>query len=368
MASHQDITMKIGVYKARHGLLAHYLDDLVIGESLRRYGEWAEEEIHLCSLFLRPGDTVLDVGANVGSHAIAFGRIVGEAGQVVAIEGQSRANDVLALNIRLNGMSQVTRIEGLIGRETRVMRLDGAAPGSPNNLGSVSFRGIVSGPETERPSLPVPLFTADCLSLAACRLMKIDVEGMELDVLLGAARTIARHRPVIYFEQTSPANFPEIVALLVQAGYDLRWHVANPFNRRNPNGVTENIFGGTCEVNVLAVPREEGFTPPPGLDLPPVAGDRYDPPPSANALDGWSLPEDAYAGLPPVRHEAMIALPLPEGFVSRYDHDQLALRFADLERDRIKAQEIMDFQARAIAEAERRLRDAAARTGELEPA
>lgn len=353
--------MNIGVYRARHGLLAHYLEDRVIGQSLRHYGEWAEEEIHLCSLFLRPGDTVLDIGANVGSHAIAFGRMVGAAGQVVAIEGQSRANDVLALNIRLNGMSQITRIEGLIGRETRVMRLAGAAPGSPDNLGSASFRGVVDGPESERPSLPVPLFTADDLSLAACRLMKIDVEGMELDVFLGATRTIARHRPVIYFEQTSAVNFPEIVALLREARYDLRWHVANPFNRRNANGHPDNIFGGTCEVNVLAVPREAGWTPPPGLDLPPVRGDLYDPPESPNGLDGWTLPEDAYADLPPVLHRAMVALPLPEDVVSRHDHDQLALRFADLERDRIKAQEIMDFQARLIAEAR-------ATAGELEPA
>ncbi|MEH3145219.1 MAG: FkbM family methyltransferase [Methylobacterium frigidaeris] len=341
--------MTIAVFRARHGLLAHYAEDRVIGQSLRQYGEWAEEEIHLVSHLLRPGDTVLDIGANVGSHAVAFGRMVGETGQVLAIEGQRRASDVLALNIRLNGMSGITRIEGLIGRETRVMRLDAAEQGMADNLGCMSFRGLVGRPEAERPSLPVPLFTADCLALAACRLMKIDVEGMELDVLLGATRTIARHRPVIYFEQTSAANFPEIVALLTAAGYGLRWHVANPYNRHNFNGYPANIFGGTCEVNVLALPREEEWMPPPGLDLPPVEGDRYDPPPSPTGLDGWALPEDAYAGLPPVRHRPMIEIPAPEGFVSRHDYDLLAMRFQDLERDRARAQEIMTHQAAVIA-------------------
>ncbi|SFU97943.1 methyltransferase, FkbM family [Methylobacterium sp. 174MFSha1.1] len=364
--------MTISVHKARHGLLAHYAEDRVIGQSLRHYGEWAEEEIHLVSHFVRPGDVVLDIGANVGSHAVAFGRMVGETGRVIAIEGQSRASDVLALNIRLNGMDRITRIEGLIGRETRVMRLDAAAQDGADNLGCMSFRGVVGAPETERPALPVPLFTADCLALPACRLMKIDVEGMELDVLLGAQTTIARHRPVIYFEQTSPVNFAEIVALLRDAGYGLRWHVANPFNRRNANGYPLNIFGGTCEVNVLAVPQEHVWTPPPGLDLRPVEGDRYDPPPSPTGLDGWSLPEDAYAGLPPVLHHAMIALPEPEGFVSRHDHEQLELRFRDLERDRIKAQEIMDHQARIIAglqaAAPGAAQVAAGLAGELEPA
>ncbi|GJD51610.1 hypothetical protein OPKNFCMD_4365 [Methylobacterium crusticola] len=336
--------MAITIFKGRHGLVAHYEEDRVIGQSLRVYGEWAEEEIYLLSHAVRPGDTVLDVGANVGSHAIAFARLVGGAGRVLAIDGQRRASDLLALNLLLNGAGNVTRIEGLVGRETGILHLEGE--GSPENLGCMSFRDSVGRSERGASALPIALFSIDSLALPACRLVKIDVEGMELDVLAGAAQTIARHRPVIYFEQTSDTNFVEIATLLEEAGYRLHWHVANPYNRRNFRGHDGNIFGGTCEVNVLCLPDGETLDLPEAVTLHPVVDRRYAPPPSTTGTEGWSLPADAYRTVPEVSHRPGVVLPPdPARFVGRQDYELLEQQFLDLRRDRIRAQEIMNYQA-----------------------
>ncbi len=343
--------MTITVHEGRHGLVAHHDEDQVIGRALRLYGEWAEEEVFLLSHALRPGDTVVDVGANVGSHALAFSRMVGEAGRVLAVDGQRRAAEVLTLTVLLNGLRNVTRVEGLAGRETRVVTLDDA-DSDLANLGGRSFRGALDrGAEAARAPLPAALFTLDSLGLLACRLLKVDVEGMEFDVLQGARATLARLRPVVYFEQTSAANFTEIAALLDELDYDLFWHTANPFNAGNARGEAANIFGGTCEVNVLGVPRGEAVAWPAEVDLAPVRGRDYAPPESRTGAAGWRLPASAYADLPAPARTAAVVLPPPAGLVSAADYDDLRMRFLDLQRDRVKAQEIMDHQAAVIAAA-----------------
>ena len=131
--------------------------------------------------------------------------------------------------------------------------------------------------------------------------MKIDVEGMELDVLLGAVETIARYRPPIYFEQAREERFAETFEFFERSHYSLFWHVSDPFNRNNFRRHAENIFGGTREINVVAIPREKTErwrqqTSP----LPPIAGPRYDPPSRQGSVIGWALPEAAYDHLAPV--------------------------------------------------------------------
>jgi len=349
--------MALTVFEGRHGLLAHYEEDQVIGRSLCRYGEWAEEEIYLLSKFVRPGDVVLDIGANVGSHTIAFGRMVGDEGRVLAVDGQRRASEVLTLNILLNGQNNITRIEGLVGCGDAVVRLATGAKTPANNLGCVSFHDIIARSNAASAArtlgLPVPLFTVDSLELSACRLMKIDVEGMELDVISGAAETITQHKPVIYFEQANGSNFAKIYNFLNNAEYKLFWHVANPYNRNNFCNDPENIFGGTCEVNVLGIHHSQTFSPPAGIDLPQVVGENYVPPPSVTGQHGWSLPLGAYNELPAVQYSAAIAMPQPAGLVLRNAHDLLQARFLDLEQDRMRAQEIMNYQADLIAQLRR---------------
>lgn len=64
------------------------LDDLVSVSQLS-FGEWESLQTEILQLFLRPGDTVLDVGAHIGSHAIAFAGVVHPGGAVHAFEPQA---------------------------------------------------------------------------------------------------------------------------------------------------------------------------------------------------------------------------------------------------------------------------------------
>src|SRR5271163_3205404 len=84
----------------RYGRLAVFTNDSsAIGESLVRYGEWAENELAFLHALIDDGATVLDIGAYIGTHALAFSRFVGTSGHVVCLEPQLRTFELLKANI-----------------------------------------------------------------------------------------------------------------------------------------------------------------------------------------------------------------------------------------------------------------------------
>lgn len=337
----------ITLHPARHGDLFHFTDDAVIGASLARYGEWAEQELWLAHQLIEPGDTVIDVGANVGCHTLAFARFVGPHGRVLAIEAQPAMFRLLSANVTLNGVVQAHCVFALAdaNRGATSLPLDLAAP--ERNYGAVSFADGQHRHVTGA-ALPVAVMALDDLALDRCALLKIDVEGMELEVLQGAHRLLMECAPHLYFEQASDRNRGAIFALLRGLGYRLYWHVANPFNRANFNGARDNLFGGACETNVLAVPAGSRRRLDPsrfGLievsDAPVPAAPKAPP----DARRGWQLPADAYAGL--LRGDGLSAWTgraNVDAVRLRHELAQLRLAFDDLLDDRRKAQEIMDLQ------------------------
>jgi len=290
------------IHRARHGLICHEEQDQTIGKSLRIYGEWAEEEIYFLSAFIDVRAVVLDIGTNVGTHAFAFSRFTGARGLVIAIDAQERMHNLLVLSVALNAVDNIRCIRAIAGRKTGVCFVPPENHEARKDFGSVSYLDSSAKSNRGRGLIPVSMITLDDLSLESCNLIKIDVEGMELDVLLGAGETIARHRPPIYFEQARKEYFAETFEFFQRADYSLFWHVSDPFNGNNFRRHSKNIFGGTREINVVAIPREKAErwrlqTAP----LPSIVGPRYDPPPRRHgSVTGWSLPEAAYAHLAPV--------------------------------------------------------------------
>ena len=106
---------------------------------------------------------------------------------------------------------------------------------------------------------PVDAITIDDLDLPTCNFLKIDVEGMEIDVLRGAERTIDMYRPLLYVENDRPTKSQSLLELLFGWEYRCYWHLASLFNPANFAGETEDIFPGIVSVNVFCIPRESGL-------------------------------------------------------------------------------------------------------------
>ncbi len=144
----------------------------------------------------RPGDVVLDIGAHIGLFTVLLSRLVGPAGRVLSFEPTPYTCAVLRETIRLNScQSNLEVYQRAVSRRTgRATFFDtGDVLSNANSLVRT---------HRSRGEIAVDSITIDELvpRTEAVRLMKIDVEGAELDVLRGARQTFANSRPAVYLE------------------------------------------------------------------------------------------------------------------------------------------------------------------------
>jgi FkbM family methyltransferase len=221
--------------------------DRYVGRSLELYGEYCEREVEIFRQLVGPGDWVVDVGANVGTHTLFFARQVGPRGRVVAFEPQRIVFQALCANMALNSVANVLCQPFAVGAEPGEIVVPPLDYGRENNFGGLTLGGA----EGDR----VPVVTLDSLGLPACRLIKIDVEGMERDVLAGATETIARHRPLLYVENDRDERAAELIRFIDGLGYAMYWHQPLLYNPENFLGNQTNVFGRIASRNMFCVPH-----------------------------------------------------------------------------------------------------------------
>ena len=245
----------------RYGRMHLLGRDSIVSESLALYGEWAQREIDFLAHFITPGSTVLDIGAFIGTHTLAFSTLVGDQGTVIAFEPRAEAFDLLTRNVQDNQRTNVhLRQQGVCDAPASI-ELHRMPPGALTNFAGLALdddSGSASGPAYE-----VPLVTVDSLALPAVGLLKIDVEGMESQVLDGARETIASFKPAVFAEANSIAAGLKILAWCQANGYECLGHLTDAFNPENFNGQTRSIFDDGKELNLLLLPA--GRAQPEGL-------------------------------------------------------------------------------------------------------
>ena len=93
---------------SRYGHMTFFANDIgAVSQSLQTYGEWAENELDFMKALIRPGATVVDVGAYIGTHTLAFARFVGLKGRVISIEPQDESFALLQRNVSANRLTNV---------------------------------------------------------------------------------------------------------------------------------------------------------------------------------------------------------------------------------------------------------------------
>ena len=219
--------------------------DRYVGRSLQVYGEYSELELEFLRLFLRPGDIGLDVGANIGAITVGLAQKVGPAGAIHAFEPQRAIHDVLCANVAQ--LKNVVVHREAAGAEPGVIHVPPRDYDSVGNFGGVALGGGV-GEE-------VPVVTIDSLKLPRLRLMKIDVEGMEMDVLRGANETIMRCEPALYVENDRDERSEQLISHIFGLGYRLWWHLTPLFSPLNFFRNPENVFGNVWSCNMIGLPR-----------------------------------------------------------------------------------------------------------------
>lgn len=240
----------LSVVNGRYGRIAYFARDVgAVSLALAAYGEWAANELAFMRQFIPKNGTVLDIGAYVGTHTLAF---AGWTGEVVALEAQPATFQVLGDNVRCNGLTNVRLEHAAAGDYCGSMHAHGIDITTEASFGSASLAG--AAPDTAGTMFDVPIVTIDSLDLPRCDFMKIDVEGMESAVIAGAAATIRRHRPVIYAECNSVELGADSLRVMRDLGYEVRLHVVDAFAEDNFFGNPVNIFGPAREAALVGVP------------------------------------------------------------------------------------------------------------------
>jgi FkbM family methyltransferase len=250
-------------HEFRYGKIMYNQLDQYVGRSLKLYGEYCQGEAALFEQIVKPGNIVVEAGANIGSHTIHLAQLAGDNGQVWAFEPQRLVFQLLAGNMALNSLTNVHCLQKCLGDGSETTLLVPVLDvNKVNNWGGLALGSRTAGE-------PVEVITVDSLNLPNCHFLKVDVEGMELQVLRGAEKTIKRYRPVIYTEADRIEKNGALFDYLRSLDYRLFRHEPSLYNPNNFFHNQENVFivkqqqsnGNEQDLvvvsfNVLCIPKE----------------------------------------------------------------------------------------------------------------
>jgi len=172
--------------------------------------------------FVKPGDVVWDIGANVGLFSFAAAHYAGSAGEVIAVEPDVWLVGLLrqSVSVQPTGAAPIAVLPAAVSDATAICNFNIARRGRSSNYLATSCGGTQTG--GVRRTVQVITVTLDWLltQRRAPKVIKIDVEGAELSVLSGAVRLLREVRPVILCEVTEAARFP-VTSLLHSCRYVL---------------------------------------------------------------------------------------------------------------------------------------------------
>lgn len=161
-----------------------------------------EYETHIVNKIIEninKGETVLDIGANIGHHSILMSKCVGENGKVISFEPIPRIIKQFRESIEINNIKNIEVEEfGLSNKEDSItLYIDN------NNIGHSS---AIKDKDINTEEIIINTKTLDSLNLEKFSFVKIDVEGYEWNVIEGGINTFLKYRPIILMEW-SPAFY-----------------------------------------------------------------------------------------------------------------------------------------------------------------
>jgi FkbM family methyltransferase len=227
------------------------LKSIVTGVLLAE-GDWFEREMEFWRNWLKPGMTVIDVGANVGVYAFSAARQVGKEGQVIAIEPFSKCVECLQETRRINKMDWVSIYEAAASDRDGTIRLSVQGASELNEVIADENLDALAHEQYTK----VSCMRLDSLieqdQIQTVHIMKLDAEGHELNVLRGCEKILATFKPLILYENIAGSQGSNTVVAdyLQQNGYTL--HTYQPFIQQLARCTSNISLEG--QLNLIAVP------------------------------------------------------------------------------------------------------------------
>lgn len=234
--------------EGRHGKFIVPTHDRYIGQAMINYGEYSYLEFELFEDVIKPHFIVGEIGANVGPHTIGLSKLVPD-GKVVAFEPQMVCYTFLTANIALNNLQNVEAYQlGLSNKDETML--------APRIVDKATYLMHLAGaqllPDFGESDLErVIVARGDNFFIDGLDFLKVDVEGMEKEVLEGLVATIKRFNPIIYVENDKLEKSKDLIEYCWSIGYSLHWHIPPLFNPDNWFGKQENLWPNVHSFNMV---------------------------------------------------------------------------------------------------------------------
>jgi FkbM family methyltransferase len=239
-----------------NGKIVYNPMDKYVGKSIEMYGDYQIEEKKVFSKYVNEESVVLDIGANIGTHTLWFAQ---NSKLVIAFEPQRYVFQMLCANMALNSIQNADCKQLGVGSTREIIEIAFIDPETENNFGGFSLKDhSIEKAKEETGAVDlhgekIAVCRIDDIGLDQCDFIKIDVEGMEPEVLAGGRRTILELRPYIYMEVDRVENWELISDQLLEYNYTA-YPSHPPLYSEDYEG--ENIFGDILSQNCLCIPTE----------------------------------------------------------------------------------------------------------------
>jgi FkbM family methyltransferase len=242
--------------------------DSAVGACLRDHGEFARPELDfLLACAKAATGTLVDVGAHIGSLCLPFAA-ARPSWRVIAVEAHPELAQLVHGSAERNGLSNVQTLAVAAGEAPGLAEFPAVGLGSSGNFGTLGFRS-----DPSLPRRPVGVRPLDDIAPDDTRLVKVDVEGFEPQVLRGGRRVLRELRPVWLIEthRKDLQERQEVAALLHAEGYRLFWFFSPFATFAAPRGQPQDP--GRGDLGLIALPPKHAEVWPL-----PLATDFADPP------------------------------------------------------------------------------------------
>ena len=122
--------------KTKYGQMYYYKNDKFIGASLEYYGEYTGLEIDYIKSYIQDNDIIIDIGANIGTHTLAYSSLVPN-GQVLSFEPNQKNYNVLVKNVKQNSLDNVHVFLSGLSDYVGLGKITDYDPAEPGNYGTM---------------------------------------------------------------------------------------------------------------------------------------------------------------------------------------------------------------------------------------
>ncbi|MBN3751647.1 FkbM family methyltransferase [Paraburkholderia sp. Tr-20389] len=256
--------MRTYTKECRHGKFLLIHGDM-ISEFVNLYGEWCEGEVELFQQIIPPDGVVIEVGSNIGMHAVPIARICSQ-GTLISFEPQRNIFQILCANLAMNSLTNAHAVRAAVGDACGLIDIQSSRYDAAWNYGAFS---VDKGFSTENPfgeevhTEKVNVFTLDHYleeyDFRRVDFIKIDAEGYEKNVLRGAGKTIKEHRPILFIENNKETGSADLLGAVRNLGYKPYWFVSTRCRENNFNQATWHIDG--IDSNIICIPDGSAVRP-----------------------------------------------------------------------------------------------------------